>query len=462
MEINNTENNNSSSVRQLPHDLLAEKSLLGCLLVDGQAMDEVSDLNLTKDDFFHPKYAKVFDVMVDLSRGNQPIDYVTVCSKLSDRGELESLGGQSFIAEIAEDQASSANVYHYAKVVHDKASVREIVRASMRITEMGFSFSGNTDDFVQEVEAKFFKLTTDAKVGGMQKISACLKDNLKELASPAKKEGEITGIPSGYADLDKKLLGMRAGQLLILAARPGMGKTALALNMATNAAKMTKLPVAIFSLEMLAPELSMRMLSSEAKVDSLRIRTRNFLDTDLRSINKTIPELSSYPIYINDSGAVSIFDIQSQCRKIKSDQGLGLVVVDYIQLMRPGNANMPREQQISEMSRGLKQLAKEMQCPVIALSQLNRGVESRTDKRPMISDLRESGSIEQDADVVLLIYRDEYYNPEDSKKKGVAEVIVAKNRAGEQGTVELSWMGSCYLFGNLAKMDEASAPSGVQ
>ncbi len=447
----------NNSVRQLPHDLLAEKSLLGCLLVDGQAMDEVSDLNISKDDFFHPKYGKVFEAMQDLSRSNQPIDYVTVCSKLSDKGELESIGGQSFIAEIAEDQASSANVYHYAKTVHEKASVREIVRASMRVTELGFSFNGDTNDFIREVEEKFFKLTTDAKVGGMQKLSACLKDNLKELASPGRKEGEITGIPSGYTELDKKLLGMRAGQLVILAARPGMGKTALALNMAVNAAKSTSLPVAIFSLEMLAPELSMRMLSSEARVDSLRIRSRNFLDTDLRSINKTIPELSSCPIYINDSGAVSIFDIQSQCRKIKADQGLGLVVIDYIQLMRPTNANTPREQQISEMSRGLKQLAKEMQCPVIALSQLNRGVEQRTDKRPMISDLRESGSIEQDADVVLLIYRDEYYNPEDSKKKGIAEVIVAKNRAGEQGTVDLSWMGSCYLFGNLSRQDDPSS-----
>lgn len=442
----------NSNVRELPHDLLAEKSLLGCLLVDGQAFDEISDLSIKKEDFYHPQYASVFECMQELSLSNQPIDYVTVCSKLTEKSILESMGGQNFIVELAEDQASSANVYHYAKTVHEKASIRQIIRTSMRITELGFSFTGKADDFLKEVEEKFFKLTTDAKVGGMTKISAALKDNLKELATPAKKEGEITGIPTGFNELDKKLLGMRAGQLVIVAARPGMGKTAFALNIATNAAKETKLPVAIFSLEMLAPELSMRMLSSEARVDSLRIRSRNFLDTDLRNINKTIPELSSYPIFLNDSGSVSIYDIQSQCRKIKTEQGLGLIVVDYIQLMRPHSPSIPREQQISEISRGLKELAKEMQCPVIALSQLNRGVESRTDKRPMVSDLRESGSIEQDADVVVLIYRDEYYN-EESKKKGIAEVIVAKNRAGEQGTAELSWMGACYLFGNLEHRD---------
>ncbi len=444
-----------AQVREMPHDLLAEKSLLGCLLVDGQAIDEISDLTIKKDDFYHPQYGKVFNSIMELFHQNEPIDYVTVCSKLSSKGDLESLGGQSFILEIAEDQASSANIYHYAKIVKEKASIRDIVRAAMKIADVGTNYQGNADDFLNEVEKSFFKLTTDAKVGEMQKISACLKANLKELATPAKKEGEISGIPTGFSALDRKLLGMRPGQLVIMAARPGMGKTALAMNVAVNAVKATKLAVAVFNLEMLAPELSMRMLSSEAKVDSVRIRSRNFLDTDLRNINKAIPELSSYPLFINDSGNTSIFDIQSQCRKIKMEQGLGLIVIDYIQLMRPTNPAIPREQQISEISRGLKQLAKEMECPVIALSQLNRGVESRTDKRPMISDLRESGSIEQDADIVMLIYRDDYYN-ENSKEKGVAEVIVAKNRSGEQGNVKLSWIGNCFLFSNLEKFRESS------
>ena len=440
-------------VRELPHDLLAEKSFLGCLLIDGQSIDEVSNLSLKRDDFFHPQYAKVFEAIQDLSYANNPIDYITVCTKLQDKGELESLGGQSFILELAEDQASSANAYHYGKSIKEKASVREIVRAAMKVSEAGINFSGNADDFLREVEEKFFQLTTDARVGEMHKIAACLKGNLKEISSPAKKEGEISGVPTGLSDLDRKLLGMRAGQLIILAARPGVGKTALGLNIALNATRAIKLPVAIFSLEMLAHELSMRMLSSESQVNTNRIRLRNFQSADLQEINRAVSELSSHPIYINDSAITSIFDIQSQCRKIRAQQGLGLIVVDYIQLMRPHNNQIPREQQISEISRGLKQLAKEMECPVVALSQLNRGVEARTDKRPMISDLRESGSIEQDADIVLLIYRDDYYNP-DSRDKGIAEIIVAKNRSGEQGAIKVSWRGEVYLFSNLERYRE--------
>ena len=449
----------SQSVRELPHDLLAEKSFLSCLLIDGQAIDEISDLSIKQGDFYHPKYGKVFEAVQDLAFANRPIDYVTVCSKLQDKGSLESLGGQSFILELIEDQASSANIYHYGKSIKEKASVREIVRAAMRIVEAGTNFSGNADEFLQEVEEKFFQLTTDARVGGMQKIASCLKANLKEIASPAKKEGEISGIPTGLNDLDRKLLGMRAGQLVILAARPGVGKTALGVNMAVNAVKKINLPVAIFSLEMLAPELSMRILSSEARVDANRIRSRNFKDSELREINRVVGEVSKYPIYINDSAVTSIFDIQGQCRKIRIQQGLGLIVVDYIQLMRPHNSQIPREQQISEISRGLKQLAKEMGCPVVALSQLNRSVESRTVKRPMISDLRESGSLEQDADVVLLIYRDDYYNS-DSREKGIADIIIAKNRSGEQGVVKLKWAGEFYLFSNLDQYREI--PSELQ
>ena len=380
-------------MKELPHDLLAEKSFLSCLLIDGQAIDEVSDLSLKKADFYHPQYGKIFEAIQELSLENNPIDYVTVCSKLQDRGDLEGLGGQSFISELVEDQATSANVYYYGKSIKDKASVRDIVRAATHVLEAGTNFSGDAEEFCQEVEQKFFQLTTNARLGDMQKISACLKENLKEISDPAQKPGEINGIPSGFMDLDRKLLGMRAGQLIILAARPGMGKTALGLNMAVNATKATQLPVAIFSLEMLAPELSMRMLASESKVSANRIRSRNFHANDLEDITRTIPKLSGHPIFINDSANISIFDIQSQCRKIKSQQGLGLIVVDYIQLMRPHNNKIPREQQISEISRALKQMAKEMECPVIALSQLNRSAEARTDRRPMISDLRESGSL---------------------------------------------------------------------
>ena len=245
------------------------------------------------------------------------------------------------------------------------------------------------------------------------------------------------------------LLGMQAGQLIILAARPAMGKTSLALNLAVNTCKATHLPVAIFSLEMVAAELSMRVLSSEAGVDSSRLRTKDFLDTDLRKMGKSVQELSQLPLFINDSAGSGLLDIKSQCRKIKLENGLGLIIIDYLQLMQSHNKLLSREQQISEISRGLKELAKELGCPVIALSQLNRSLESRPDKRPMPSDLRESGAIEQDADIILFVYRDEVYNKE-SKDKGIAEVIIGKNRAGETGTAKLAWIGSQTKFGNLA------------
>ena len=283
----------------------------------------------------------------------------------------------------------------------------------------------------------------------MAKLNSCLKINLKELEDTSRGAGELSGLSTSFPELDKYLLGMQSGQLIILAARPGMGKTSLALNIGTRACKATKLPIAIFSLEMLDSELSMRILSSEAKVDSKRLRTKNFLDTDLRNIGHAVQELSTLPMYINDNGGMTVPDILSNCRKIKAEAGLGLIIIDYLQLMKSHTNNPSREQQISEISRGLKSMAKELQCPVVALSQLNRSVESRPDKRPNTADLRESGAIEQDADIVLMVYRDDFYN-KDSKEPGIAEIIVAKNRAGETGTAKLAWVGAHTSFENLS------------
>lgn len=437
-----------SGVKELPHDLLAEKSLIGCLIIDGNAFDDISDLKLMAADFFHPQYGMIYDAISDLAIGNKPIDYITVCSQLKSRGRIEEVGGEAFVLEIVEDQASSANIYHYGKVVKDKSSTREIVRTAMRVADQGMSFTGDIDDYFQEVESSFFKLTNDAKSGGMTKLQSCLKDNLKELEDTSRVAGEISGLPTGYPKLDELLLGMQPGQLIVLAARPAMGKTALALNIAQNTCRSTGLPVAIFSLEMVANELSMRLLSQSSKVDSKRIRSKNFLDTDLRSLGSAVQEFSNFPIFINDSGDSTILDILSQCRKIKAENGLGLIVIDYLQLMQSHTKNPSREQQISEISRGLKSMAKELACPIIALSQLNRGVESRPNKRPNTADLRESGAIEQDADIVMFVYRDEYYNP-DTKEPGVAEIIVGKNRAGETGTAKLAWVGAYTSFENL-------------
>lgn len=444
-----------TQMRELPHDLIAERSLIGSLLVDSDAFDQITDLRLKADDFYNPQYGIIFNSITDLTYSRQPIDYVTVTSRLNELGKLEEIGGSSVITEIGGEHFSSANIAYYGKTVKDKSSMREIIRTAQRVVEMGFTHQGRTDEFISEVEASFFKLTNDAKSGKMVDLKSCLRENLKELEDTTRQVGEIQGLPTGFGTLDERLLGMQPGQLIILAARPAMGKTSFALNIGLNVTAQTKLPVAIFSLEMMAKELSMRLLSSRAKVDSKRIRTKNFLDTDLRSLGRAVQELSSYPIFINDSGSTTLLDIQSQCRKIQAENGLGLVIIDYLQLMSSHNKSLPREQQIAEISKGLKSLAKELQCPVIALSQLNRGVEARPNKRPGTADLRESGSIEQDADIVMFVYRDEVYNP-DTKEPGIAEIIVGKNRAGEAGTAKLAWVGAYTSFENLSFQDSDS------
>ncbi len=447
------------AVKELPHDLLAEKSLVGCLIIDGTAIDDIADLKLSKDDFYDPKMGIIFNAIKDLYQQNMPIDYVTVCSRLNDGDKLEQLGGQSFITEIVDDQATAANVYHYAKTVKDKSSMRRIVKTASKVAEKGLQYDGLVADFIQEVETSFLQLTGDAKHSGMLKLNECIKQNLKELDDNARKKGEISGFPTGFKKLDELLLGMQAGQLLVIAARPAMGKTAFALNIAVNVCEETQFPVAIFSLEMVAQELSMRVLSSKAKVNSRKIKAKDFLDTDLRSLGMAAQTLAKLPIFIEDSGQINLLDIQSQSRKIKAEHGLGLVIIDYLQLMTPHTNTSSREQQIAEISRGLKAMAKELECPVIALSQLNRGVEQRPNKRPSLSDLRESGSIEQDADVVMMIYRDEVYDP-NSKDLGIAEIIVVKNRSGEVGTAKLSWVGAYTSFGNLAYRE--SIPEGME
>jgi replicative DNA helicase len=448
--INSTKQNNSRppSVAELPHDLLSERALLGCLMIDGEIFDEIVDLTILREDFYHPQYGLIYDAIKDLSNSRKPIDYVTVCAQLADLGKLEEIGGQTFILDLIENQASGVNLRQYATNVKDKSSLRKIIRTARKVAEAGMTHTGSVKDFISEVEASFFKLTNESKTAGMLKLNSCLKQNLKDLEDTSRKPGEISGLTTGYKKLDELVLGMQPGQLIILAARPAMGKTSLALNLALNSCEATGLPVAVFSLEMTASELSMKLLTGKAKVDSRRIKRKEFLDTDLRSIASSVKTLNNLPILINDNGSISLHDIQSYCRKIKSEQGLGLVVIDYLQLMS-GNSHVQREQQIAEISRGLKNLAKELGCPILCLSQLNRGVEARPNKRPLVSDLRESGSIEQDADIVMLVYRDEIYN-ENSKEKGIAEIIVGKNRGGETGTAKLAWVGAYTSFENLS------------
>mgnify|MGYP003587360185 CR=1 FL=1 len=447
------------SNRELPHDLIAEKSLLGCLLVDSHAFDEISDLSLMKEDFHHPRYGIIFDCVKDLASLNQPIDFVTVCSKLTARGKLDEVGGKEFVATLAEDQASSANIYHYAKIVKGKSSMRTLIRTAMTVVDTGMSHTGEVDTFIQDVEASFFKLTNEAKSGRMTTLNQSLKEVIKDMQNPARKPGEIGGLPSGYHKLDEYLLGLQPGQMIVIAGRPGSGKTALGINMAVNACLETKLPIAIFSLEMQAKELSIRILSYRARVENRKFKMKTFDAMDMQNIARAMNELSEMPIQINDSGAVTLPDIQSQCRKIKAERGLGMIVIDYLQLMKSHTKTPSREQQIAEISRGVKMMAKELECPVIILSQLNREAE-KDGKRPSTSQLRESGAIEQDADVIMLVYREDLNNFDN--KTNIAEVIIGKNRAGSQGVVQLAWKGEYTSFEPLSKMDGPPAPQAQQ
>lgn len=444
------------SNHEFPHDLLAEKAFLGCLLVDNRSFDEVTELAIEDGDFYHPQHGVIFKAIKELALESRPFDMVSTCSRLADIGKLEVVGGQQTILDLIEDTATSANIYHYGKIIKNKSVLREVIRTSMRITDTGLNFSGDVQEFIDEVESSFFNLAGQTRTNFVISLKESLKNNLKDLEKGGRNPGEIMGISTGFSSLDRKLLGMQPGQMIIIAARPGMGKTALALNMAVNACKHSELPVMIYSYEMLSNELSGRILSSEAAIDSRKIRTKDYTDMDLRNMAHAVQELSQLPVYINDSGATNLLDIKSQCRKVKSEQGLGLIVIDYLQLMRPHIRKNSREQEIAEISRGIKELSKELQCPIVALSQLNRSATSRTDRRPQLQDLRESGSIEQDADMVILIHREDYYD-ENTPEKGIAEIIVAKNRAGEPGTVKLAWLASQTKFADLAKGMEQDA-----
>lgn len=442
--------------KELPHDFIAEKALIGCLLVDNNSFDEISSLKLTVKDFYHPQFGMIFDAISNLVLETRPFDLVSVCSKLNDMARLEKVGGQSAVLEIIEDTASAANIYHYGNLVKDKSILREVIRTANRVSEAGSNFVGNIKDFVDEVEGEFFSLTADTKGNDLITLKESLKENLKQLERGDRNAGEISGLSTGFASVDSRLLGLQPGQMIIIAARPGMGKTSLALNWVTNVAKSTKLPVVMFSLEMVSSELSMKILSSEASIDSRKIRTKDYHEGDLRNMANAVQLLSQVPIYINDSGATTLIDIRSQSRRIKAQEGLGMIVIDYLQLMQSHVRKQSREQEIAEISRGLKELAKELGCPIIALSQLNRSAASRTDRRPQLQDLRESGSIEQDADIVCLIHREEVYNP-DTPEKGMAELIIAKNRSGQPGTVKLAWIGAQTKFAELqfdAQSDE--------
>ena len=420
------------------------------MLTDRDAV--ISAIEVLKEDAFYREDNKaIFKAIVNLYSKSEPIDIITVKSELVENGNLERIGGLEYLAELPERVPTTANVEKYIKIVDEKAMLRRLINSANELVALGYNETENVDTIMDMAEKNIFDLAQKKNTKGYTPIKDVLVESFAELEKLYNQKGKLSGISTGFIDLDYKTAGLHNSDLIIIAARPAMGKSAFAINIATNAAIMSNLPVAIFNLEMSKEQVGNRILCSEAMVDSNKVRTGQLDDDDWMKLASTLGRLSEAPIYIDDTPGISIMEVRAKCRKLKLEKNIGLVVIDYLQLVQgSGKKNSSREQEISEISRSLKILAKELDIPVIALSQLSRGAEKRDDKRPMLSDLRESGAIEQDADIVMFLYRDDYYN-ENSEKKNIAEVILAKHRGGSTGTVDLAWMGSYTKFANLDK-----------
>ena len=445
---------------ELPYDARAEAAVLGAILLDNDALGTVGS-SLEVDHFYREGHRYIYRAMLELGDVLDPIDTVTLAEKLREHDRLKAAGGGAYLVQLSSETPAAINVEHYAKIVRDKALTRAMIQACRAIADEGLQDPADVSSFIEGSQAKLFEITAKSMRTSVPTIREVIAETFKYIETLMDRKERITGIPTGFVDLDNKLSGLQPSDLIIAAGRPSMGKTAFALNLVTNAALKSTLPSVIFSLEMSSQQLAMRMLCSQARVNATDLRTGQVSDSDWSKLILCVGDLSESKIFVDDTPALSIMELRARARRISQDAGLGLIVIDYLQLMRGSElaSRRSREQEISEISRGLKALAKELSVPVVALSQLNRGVESRTDKRPLMSDLRESGAIEQDADVVMFLYRDEYYNPE-SEKKGIAEVIIGKQRNGPTGTVELRFQGKYTRFDNLAREfeEEPSAP----
>ncbi len=438
-----------------PHNIEAEQSILSAILIENNTLPEVLEI-LSDQDFYREAHRKIFKAMVELFERNEPADLVTLTNLLKERGQLGSLGGASYLAELVDTVPMAVNAAHYAKIVQEKASLRRLIEQAASITSRCFEDKGDVEEILDFAERSIFDISENKIKPSFYVLGDILTDTYKAVEEAYENKVLVTGVPTGFRGLDEKTSGLQPGDLIVIAGRPSMGKTALALNIARNASLETGEPAAIFSLEMSKEQLSLRMLSAEARIDSSRMRGGFLSERDLARINRAAGALYDIPIYIDDSPAISALEIRAKTRRMKMDKGVGLVVIDYLQLMRGRASAERRDLEISEISRSLKALAKELNIPVVALSQLNRKVEDRTNKRPVLSDLRESGAIEQDADVILFIYRDEvYHKEEDNPNKGIAELILAKQRNGPIGAVKLAFLETYTRFEDLAPRGES-------
>lgn len=437
--------------RTPPHDLDAEESILSAIFINNNCLHDIIDI-LSPEDFYKGAHKKIFRVIIELALREEPADLVTVANRLKEKDELESIGGAAYLAAISDAAPIAVNAVHYAKIIHGKASLRQLITAASDIIERCLKDKGDVEDIVDFAESTIFNISEKKSQSSFQSLGELISLNIDQLEEQQGKDGGLSGLSTGYSKLNNITSGLQKSDLIILAARPSMGKTAFALNMARNVAVEERKPVAVFSLEMSNEQLSMRLLTSEARIDSNRLRTGFINQEDWQNATDAAGILNELPIFIDDTPNITAMEIRAKARKLyQKHNEIGLIIIDYLQLMRPPFKTDRRDLEIAEISRSLKALAKELEVPIIALSQLNRMLEQRADKRPMLSDLRESGALEQDADIVAFIYRDEVYNKEaDNPKKGTAEIIVAKNRNGATGTAFMHFMGQYTRFEELA------------
>ena len=432
-----------------PQNLEAEESVLGAMLLSPGAIGAVSEI-LDASDFYRDSHAIIYRTALALYAKGEPVDAITLVDALEERGELDAIGGRVRVHELAALVPATANAAHYARIVRETATLRGLIRVGGEIARLGWERPGETQDLVDRAEQVMFELSQQRVSTEFAHIETLLKESFERITALYEAGAEITGVPSGYRDLDRVTSGFQPGNLIIIAARPSMGKSALALCMAANLGVRHETPVALFTLEMSKAEVTQRLLCSEAKVESQRLRSGRLAADDWPRLVAAGDKLMKSPIYVDDTGSITMMELRSKARRLKSKEpNLGLIVVDYLQLMTSGGSTESRVQEVSQISRQLKVLARDLEIPIIALSQLSRAVEQRHDKRPILSDLRESGSIEQDADIVAFVYRDDYYN-EDSDQQGLAELIVAKHRNGPTDAVKLSFLKRYAKFADLA------------
>lgn len=438
-----------------PQNIDAEQAVLGAIFLDPSTVDVVLEI-LQPDDFYRDNHRYIFQAIMELSQEGRPVDIISVADYLREKGRLEAAGGVAYLASLPQTVSTAANVEYHARLVEEKALLRRLIHASTVIANMAYEGSGEVDDLLDRAEGLIFEIAQRRVHGSFVPLRDVLLDAYNRIEQNYKNKGHITGVPTGFVDLDRITSGLQPSDLIIVAARPAMGKTAFCLNLAQNAAIRAGVPVGFFSLEMSREQLVQRILCSEAMVDQQKVRTGQVEEKDWLKLAGVMDILARAPIYIDDTPGISIVELRAKARRLKQMQkNLGLIIIDYLQLIQGSRRAENRQQEISEISRSLKALARELNVPVVALSQLSRAVEQRSEKnkRPQMSDLRESGSLEQDADVIMFIYRDEYYHP-DTEKKSIAEIIVAKQRNGPTGVVELGFLKEYTKFVNLEKRTE--------